>query len=76
MLAMLYNVPVDRTWLLLGRFSLPVECVHGICSNQVTQARHLHSSGSGQQLEAVAVEAERGEARDLSFFRTREREPV
>ncbi|XP_076135642.1 small ribosomal subunit protein mS29 [Alosa pseudoharengus] len=42
----------------------------------VAQARHFHSSGSGQQLEAVTVEAEPRETRELSFFRTRESDPT
>ncbi|XP_031431720.1 28S ribosomal protein S29, mitochondrial isoform X2 [Clupea harengus] len=40
----------------------------------VTQARHLHSSRRGQQLEAVAVEPEL--PKELSFFRTRESDPA
>lgn len=44
---------------------------------QATQARQLHVSGGGhQQLEAVAVETSPAAARELSFFRTTETDPV
>ncbi|KAL2084704.1 hypothetical protein ACEWY4_020222 [Coilia grayii] len=41
-----------------------------------TQARQLHISGNGQQMEALAVEADAGVARELCFFRTRETDPA
>ncbi|XP_030640574.1 small ribosomal subunit protein mS29 [Chanos chanos] len=53
--------------------------LHRLCLRfrpTVTQVRSLHSSGSGQQLEAVAVETEQPVRNQLSIFRTAEKDPA